>query len=226
MDARTLFALLLISCACITAVSTYTVMTIKQQQKIDYLHNYYQSEMENLDSYASYLENESQELHFTIEAMSSEIVNISNHLEKTNESLQENLSELQLLRMGTKYKQHDPTYAEVTNFILSDTTDSRPYEEGTFDCENFAQTINDNAENSGIRCAYVVIYFANTTVGHALVGFYTHDRGMVYVECQTDEWVENLEIGKEYWTECVIPNDHYEYQDAPNDTIQEILLFW
>jgi len=49
---------------------------------------------------------------------------------------------------------------------------------------------------------------------------------MVYIEPQFDEWVENLEPGNDYWTECVVFNGIYEHVEDPNDTIREILVFW
>jgi len=52
------------------------------------------------------------------------------------------------------------------------------------------------------------------------------DNGMVYIEPQFDEWVENLEPGNDYWTECVVFNGIYEHVEDPNDTIREILVFW
>ena len=70
------------------------------------------------------------------------------------------------------------------------------------------------------------IYFYDTDAGHGIVGFNTVDQGMVYVEPQSDEWVKNLEIGNDFWTDCIVPNGNYYYEDAPNDTIKEILLFW
>ena len=121
---------------------------------------------------------------------------------------------------------HDPTYNELTSFIAQDKTNEEEYIEDVFDCEQFSQQVNTNAENAGIRCAYVVIYFDGTDAGHGIVGFNTVDRGMVYVEPQSDEWVENLEIGNDFWTDCIVPTGNYYYDDSPNDTIKEILLFW
>ena len=59
-----------------------------------------------------------------------------------------------------------------------------------------------------------------------IVGFDTVDKGMVYIEPQTDEWVENLLAGNEYWTDCVVPAQGYYYEDVSNDTVKEILNFW
>jgi hypothetical protein len=140
--------------------------------------------------------------------------------------LQQNISELEKLRSGDNYSLHDPTYNEVLNFIENDKTNEKNYIEDVFDCEQFSQQVNANAENIGIRCAYVIIYFYDTDAGHGIIGFNTVDQGMVYVEPQTDEWVENLKEGNDYWTDCLVPKGNYYYEDSPNDTIKEILLIW
>jgi hypothetical protein len=136
-------------------------------------------------------------------------------------------SELVKARAGTKYYMHDPTFSEVEEFISQDTTNEFEYVNDTFTCKNYAQVVNNNAEELGIRCAYVVLMFKNGS--HAIVGFNTTDRGMIYIEPQEDDLILILEIGKQYWTECVIPKDDTYYYDDPedyDDTIIDILLYW
>lgn len=147
-----------------------------------------------------------------------------NNLIATENSLNENLSELQKLQSGNRYETHDPTYWEVVNFISVDKTDQIPYEDKIFDCSSFAQVVNNNAEDKGIRCAYIVLEFSQTA--HTLIGFNTTDRGMVYIEPQHDHWVENLEVGRDYFTECIIPDSGYYYAEDPDDTIEKILIYW
>lgn len=206
--------------------STYYYMDRTTQIEIKSVKNYYESEMGNLRSYVSYMEDTTNELNEEIEEVNGLLSDVGEELELTNISLQENLSELEKLKSGDKYDLHDPTYNEIVSFIAQDKTDEEEYIEDVFDCEQFSQQVNTNAENIGIRCAYVVIYFNGTDAGHGIVGFNTVDRGMVYVEPQSDEWVENLEIGNDFWTDCIVPNGNYYYEDAPNDTIKEVLLFW
>ena len=134
-------------------------------------------------------------------------------------------SELEKARGGNTYERHNPTFLEVSEFIAQDKTDELNYENEKFTCKDFAQVVNNNAEKKGIRCAYVLLGFVGN-VSHGIIGFNTTDKGMVYIEPQTDEWIQNLEIGKDYWTDCVITKeDSYFYGDKTDDTIEGILLY-
>lgn len=226
MDVKKTIIIALISCMIISLGTTYYFMEKTKQTEVDSLKSYYECEMGNLRSYVSYMENTTDELNEEIEDAEMLLFDVREELELTNNSLKENISELEKLKSGNNYDLHDPTYAELASFIAQDKTDEEEYIEDVFDCEQFAQQVNTNAENAGIRCAYVVIYFYDTDAGHGIVGFNTVDRGMVYVEPQSDEWVENLEVGNDFWTDCIVPNGNYVYEESPNDTVKELLLFW
>jgi len=87
----------------------------------------------------------------------------------------------------------NPTYAELVAFIKEDSTNELTYivVEGngtagpirTYICSDFAETVHNNAEEAGIRAAWVSIYFDGVDEGHALNAFETTDRGLVYVDC-------------------------------------------
>jgi len=119
----------------------------------------------------------------------------------------------------------DPTYAEVLKFISEDKTDKMEYIEGEFVCHDFAYMFKNNAYQKGYRCFYVHIGLLDG--GHAIVGFNSTDRGMMYIEPQNDYFVE-LEVGKNYWTECVILPPGYHYYESPsyNDTIVHFKVYW
>ena len=226
MDVKKTIVIILIICMSISLVATYYFMDKTKQTEIKSVKNYYECEMWNLKSYVSYMENTTDELNEEIEDVETLLSNVREQLDLVNYSLQENISELNKLKSGNNYNLHDPTYNELTIFIAQDKTNEEEYIENVFDCEQFSQLVNTNAENAGIRCAYVVIYFEGTDSGHGIVGFNTVDQGMVYFEPQSDEWVENLEIGYDFWTDCIIPTGNYYYEESPNDTIKEVLLFW
>lgn len=133
-------------------------------------------------------------------------------------------SEIEYYRNGSRYELHDPTYHEVKNFIKRDSTDKIRYDEETFNCLDYSTELNNNADEEGIRCCVVELGLKD--IAHALVGFNTTDRGMVYVEPQSDEWVEDLVIGNDYWTDCLIPKAGYYYENDPGDTIERILIYW
>lgn len=74
-------------------------------------------------------------------------------------------------------------------------------------CADFAQEVYDAATEREIRCGYVIIYFAETDIAHAIVAFET-DYGLKYFEPQSaDE--EDVTVGRRYSTRLKgIPEDN------------------
>ncbi len=142
----------------------------------------------------------------------------------TQKSLQENISELEKAQYGNRYETHDPTYYEAKRFMARDYTNLIKYDEEKFNCIDYATEVNNNAEKQGIRCYVVQLMFENSA--HALICFNTSDEGKIYYEPQSDERVKHLNIGNDYWTDCVIPKGNYKYKNDPDDTIQRILVYW
>jgi hypothetical protein len=142
-------------------------------------------------------------------------------------TMKEELADLQArydeLASGRGYTIKDPTYKQMMSFIKEDKTDKRQYTKDEYACQNFAMDVCNNAEKKGIRCAYVIIDYLEG--GHAIVAFDTFDRGLIYVEPQSDELVVPV-IGKHYY-KCVIPKPgHYYKKPDYDDTIEEILIIW
>lgn len=77
----------------------------------------------------------------------------------------------------------DPTWQQLESFLTADKTDEKEYVAGSFMCGAFAEELHNNAEATGIRAAWVSLYFEGGSVGHALDAFYTTDRGLVYIDC-------------------------------------------
>lgn len=75
----------------------------------------------------------------------------------------------------------DPTWIQLQAFLLVDDTDDMEYNP-EFTCGDFAEMLHNNAENIGIKAAFVVIEFTEGEP-HALNAFCTTDRGLVYVDC-------------------------------------------
>lgn len=82
------------------------------------------------------------------------------------------------------YSIHDPTYAEMEDFLRRDNTDKNRYNKDNYVCHDFAIDVIKNAEGENIRCAFVYILFSSSD--HAIVAFNTIDRGLVYIEPQND----------------------------------------
>ena len=89
----------------------------------------------------------------------------------------------------------NPTHKEMREFLASDKTDSNPFIKGEYVSFDFAVELNNNAEANGIRAAYVAIF--SKQWGHGMVAFETIDRGLIFIEPQTDKEVE-LVIGEPF----------------------------
>jgi len=112
----------------------------------------------------------------------------------------------------------NPTYQEVMKFLADDATNLRAYLEEDYVCVDFAAEVNNNAEEKGIRCAVVDIFYPEG-YGHAIVAFDTADRGLVFIEPQFDREVR-LEIGKSY-------SKINGFTPAPrDDTIVRYVVSW
>lgn len=120
---------------------------------------------------------------------------------------------------------HNPSWGELRTFLANDKTDEMEYNYPTFVCADFAERLHNNAEEAGLRAAYVGIQLSGYTdpygygipsnSGHALNAFDTTDYGLVYVDCtglpgnigspcSSDKEV-NIQIGKEYIPESIFP---------------------
>ncbi len=88
----------------------------------------------------------------------------------------------------------DPTYDEAIAFIDSDETDENEYT-NDYVCYDFTADFNGNASQAGYRCGFAYIEFFNGA--HAITCFNTTDRGLIYIEPQTDEIV-TVAIGQSY----------------------------
>ncbi|MBA7685216.1 hypothetical protein ES703_93634 [subsurface metagenome] len=97
--------------------------------------------------------------------------------------------------VATRVELSDPTHKEMREFLARDKTDSKPYIKGEYGCNDFAAQLDNNAEADGIRAAYVRIRSKNWW--HAVVAFETVDRGIIFIEPQSDRVVK-LVIGEPF----------------------------
>jgi len=89
----------------------------------------------------------------------------------------------------------NPTFEEVRDFILGDTTSRNGFVLYEYECRHFTTTVNNNAEAAGLRCAFVLLCFDQGQ--HSVIAFETTDRGLVYIEPQTDAAI-HPEVGGYY----------------------------
>ncbi len=97
--------------------------------------------------------------------------------------------------VATRVELSNPTHKEMREFLARDKTDSNPFISGEYVCSDFTAQVNSNAEASGIRAAYVRI--RGEKWAHAVVAFETVDRGLIFIEPQSDKEVK-LVIGKPF----------------------------
>ena len=90
----------------------------------------------------------------------------------------------------------DPTWADLVDFLETDATDDIPYELGSFVCGDYAETLHNNAEDAGIRAAYVPVRL-NQEPGHALNAF-NADGATVFIDAINGDKVAYIEVGKDY----------------------------
>jgi phage regulator Rha-like protein len=152
------------------------------------------------------LENEIEETLANIGNSNSRLNNLESELLQYQNYLEENNTELNMLKTGNEFLLHNPTYDEAIAFL------------DVYNNEN-ASLVIKNAKKQGIRCAYVIVRLSDGI--YSLIGFDTIDEGMIYFEPITNYRVFP-EIG-EYYAECVQGRPYYSMLD---DTIIELLVGW
>lgn len=100
-----------------------------------------------------------------------------------------------------------PTFEQMQNFLAQDITDQKPYVSGSFECRHFTTEVDNNAKTAGWQCGFVLICYEQGQ--HAVIAFNTTDRGLIFIEPQTDGIIDVYVGGT--------------YQDL---TIVEILIAW
>jgi hypothetical protein len=91
---------------------------------------------------------------------------------------------------------HKANYNDVETFLEIDKTDDLEYIPDVFDCKSFASTLKSNANKQGMLCAVVITDYSASS--HAINAFDTLDRGIIFVEPQSDIIMENINIGDNY----------------------------
>jgi hypothetical protein len=101
----------------------------------------------------------------------------------------------------------NPTFQELREFILKDPTSRKQFVLNKYECRHFATDVVNDAVAEGLVCGFVLLCFDQGQ--HAVVAFNTTDRGLIYIEPQTDAAIEPKVGGK------------YEGKE-----IKEILIDW
>jgi hypothetical protein len=112
--------------------------------------------------------------------------------------------------------------SQLMDFIEEDITDQYLYDSETFVCADYAENLHNNAEKSGIKSAWVGITFLNDdSPGHALNAFETIDKGMVFVDCTSEDSIAYCVINEEY-LRFTIDGEYFSVFDV----VKSIQIFW
>ena len=121
--------------------------------------------------------------------------------------------------VATRVELRNPTHKEMREFLARDETDSNLYVAGEYNCVDFSAQLSNNAEANGIRVAYVRL--RSEKWAHVVVAFEATDRGLIFIEPQSDREVE-LVIGEPFpWYSVGAVSAL-----SPYDPIVEIQIIW
>jgi hypothetical protein len=128
----------------------------------------------------------------------------------------------------------NPTWAELLDFLLKDETDENDYVPDVYMCGDYARDVHNNAEQAGIRTAYVAIEFADSY--HALNAFKTADKGLVFIDCtglqawesgpsNRDKTVD-VELGRRYIPRSLFPESGWSIRWESMGTVLDVQIYW
>jgi hypothetical protein len=122
----------------------------------------------------------------------------------------------------------NPTYARLLSFLKEDKTDEKPYTD-TYVCADFAETLHNNAEKKGIKCAWVGCDFKEGGDGHAFNMFETTDKGKIFIDDTGDDGVTkyedsimNVKVGKFLTEKYLFKTGSID----PMGVIKSIEVYW
>ena len=131
--------------------------------------------------------------------------------------------------LSTRVGLHDPTYLEMRSFLLTDRTSTTVYDLDDNNCMDYSTIVGNNAEAAGIRAAIVLLTYEPLlgveTSDHSIIAFDTTDRGLVFVEPQSDETAYPT-IGERWQDAIPLPPGYYWLPSPEDDVIEEIQVVW
>jgi hypothetical protein len=128
----------------------------------------------------------------------------------------------------------NPTWAQLSDFLLRDKTDRKAYVPGVYMCGDFTRDVHNNAERAGIRAAYVAVELPSGY--HSLNAFQTTDRGLVFIDCtgleasqsgpsNCDKTV-NVRLGEGYVPESLFPECPWNVTWGNMGTVLDVEIYW
>jgi len=128
----------------------------------------------------------------------------------------------------------NPTWAQLLDFLRNDRTDEKAYVPGVYMCGDYARDVHNNAEQAGIRAAYVAIELVGAD--HALNAFKTTDRGLVFIDCtgllasesgpsNCDKTVD-VKLGKRYVPKSLFPESGWSVTWESIGIVHDVQIYW
>ena len=128
----------------------------------------------------------------------------------------------------------NPTWAQLSDFLLSDKTDQKDYVPGVYMFGDFTRDVHNNAERAGIRAAYVAVELP--TGHHSLNAFQTTDRGLVFIDCtgleasqagpSNCDKIVSVGLGESYVPESLFPECPYNMTWGDMGTVLDVEICW
>ncbi len=97
------------------------------------------------------------------------------------------------------------TWMELQDFLAKDHTNWNKYTD-EYVCVNFAMDLVANAKKQNINAWIVLVSFKDTPDGHAFVAFETTDKGIVWIDPQSDYSYRVVDAGKNLCSAVVDTN--------------------
>ena len=126
----------------------------------------------------------------------------------------------------------DPTWAELLDFLRWDETSQNTYVPDGYVCRHFAMDVHNNAEEAGIRAAYVGMSMRGSAYGHAFNAFKTTDRGLVFIDCTGSVnpqpgWcycrLVEVQLGGNYASRYLLSEDDWTTRWG---TVTKLAIYW
>jgi hypothetical protein len=93
----------------------------------------------------------------------------------------------------------NPTHAEVVSLVRRNKIDEVPYNEDTFNCVEYSFGLfNAFLEEKIHSCVTWIIFDVDAEASHAIVAVNTSDKGVIYIEPQTDKIIYEMNLGDNY----------------------------
>ena len=88
------------------------------------------------------------------------------------------------------------SWDDLNLFLARDHTNWHTYDSESYTCVNYAMDLSRNAKMQNIHAWIVGVEFENSDSGHAFVAFDTSDKGVVWIEPQSDYAYSAVKVGK------------------------------